>query len=85
MFTLSINTGIDLSRLLGLKVNDVKEKYYLMIAPQKSVPLNEELQELIFEVCEEQDNTAPLFRNKKGKNIDRVTIFYSFKKCHRIH
>lgn len=79
MFTLSINTGIDLSRLLGLKVNDVKEKYYLMIAPQKSVPLNEELQELIFEVCEEQDNTAPLFRNKKGKNIDRVTIFYSFK------
>ena len=79
MFTLSINTGIDLSRLLGLKVNDVKGKYYLRIAPQKSVPMNEELQELIFEVCEEQDNTAPLFRNKKGKNIDRVTIFYSFK------
>lgn len=80
MFTLSINTGIDLSRLLGLKINDVKEKCYLMISPQKSVPLNNELQELILEVCAEQDNSAPLFRNRRGGKVDRVTIFYSFKK-----
>ena len=47
MFTLAINTGIDLINLLNLRVKDIKNKKYLCIEKNKSIPLNEEILKLI--------------------------------------
>ena len=47
MFTLSINTGLGLIELLNLKVKDVKGKHYLSIGKQRSMPLNNEIMQLI--------------------------------------
>ena len=79
MFTLAINTGIDLSELLNLKVEDVKNKFYLLIAPQKSIPLDEETRKLIANLSEGKQNSDLLFSNRKGKTINRTTVFCSFK------
>lgn len=40
MFLLSINTGIDLTELLNLKVKNVKNKSCLVLGKQKSIPLS---------------------------------------------
>ena len=37
MFTLAINTGIDLINLLNLRVKDIKNKKYLCIEKNKSI------------------------------------------------
>ena len=67
MFTLAINTGIDLINLLNLRVKDIKNKKYLCIEKNKSIPLNEEILKLIAEVIKD--------KNKRH----RTTVFYSFK------
>lgn len=79
MFILAINTGIDLSELLNLKVEDVKNKYYLQIESKKSIPLDEDLRKLIAHLSRGRKNSDLLFSNKKGKRFDRTTAFYSFK------
>lgn len=79
MFTLAINTGIDLSELINLKVEDVKNKFYLLIAPKKSIPLDKNARKLIAKLLEGKQNSDLLFSNKKGKIMNRTTIFYSFK------
>lgn len=79
MFTLAINTGIDLSALLNLKIEDVKNKFYLLVAPQKSIPIDDETRRLIAEFIVGKLNSDFLFKNKKGKKVDRTTVFYSFK------
>ncbi len=79
MFTLAINTGIDLSELLNLKVEDVKNKFYLQIEPEKSIPLDEDVRKLIANLSTGKKNSDLLFSNKKGKKVDRTTAFYSFK------
>lgn len=47
MFELAINTGLDLVDLLNLKVKDVKDKLYISNGKQKTIPLNDEIRELI--------------------------------------
>ena len=79
MFTLAINTGIDLSALLNLKIEDVKNKFYLLVAPQKSIPIDDGTRRLIAEFIVGKLNSDFLFKNKKGKKVDRTTVFYSFK------
>ena len=79
MFLLAINTGINLKTLLELKVKDVKDKYYLNIGKDKTLPLSDELVEAIKEFTKDKHPEEVLFCNQKGKPIDRVTVFYRFK------
>ena len=67
LFILSINTGINLKDLLGLRVKDVKNKQYLKLGQNKSVPLNNEIQALIEKV------------GRFGRPLDRTSTFYIFK------
>ena len=80
MFLLAINTGINIKTLLTLKVKDVKNKYYLTIGKDKTLPLRDELIKVIKEYIKNKQVDEPLFCNKNGKPIDRVTVFYKFKK-----
>lgn len=79
MFTLAINTGIDLISLLNLRVKDIKNKKYLCIEKNKSIPLNEEILKLIAEVIKDKKNNEYLFSNANGNKRHRTTVFYSFK------
>lgn len=79
MFTLSINTGIDLVELLKLKVKDVKDKSYLTLGKLRAVPLSEENKTLISEFIDGESISAPLFKNSKGNAFHRTTVFYNFK------
>lgn len=79
MFTLSINTGINLKTLLELRVKDVKNKYYLTVGKDKSLPLSDEIVEAISEFTKEKALNEPLFCNRNGKLVDRVSVFYRFK------
>lgn len=79
MFDLAINTGLDLSELFDLKVKDVKDKLYLSNGKQKSIPLNDEIRELISQVIENKTLPELLFTNNSGKKIHRTSVFYAFK------
>lgn len=79
MFTLAINTGLGLLELLNLKVKDVKGKYYLSFDKHKSVPLNDEIMQLVEEFTENKKSSEFLFQNSKGKPLDRTWVFHSFK------
>ena len=79
MFLLAINTGLDLIELLNLKVKDVKDKMYLSNGKQKAVPLNAEILGLIKQVIDGKKVSDYLFDNSRGTQLDRTTVFYSFK------
>ncbi len=79
MFLLAINTGINIKTLLALKVQDVKNKYYLKIDQDKVLPLSNELVKIIEEFTQNRQPEEPLFCNRRGKPLDRVTVFYKFK------
>lgn len=79
LFVLSINTGIKLKELLDLKVKDVKNKQYLKYDKSKTVPLSPQIQELIKEVVDKSKMDDPLFKNRQGQPLDRISVFYVFK------
>lgn len=79
LFVLSINTGINLTELLNLKVRDVKNKQYLNFGKNKAVPISEELQEVIKKLVEGCKVDEPLFQGKVGQQLDRTSAFYIFK------
>lgn len=81
IFTLAINTGADVKDLLNLKVKDVKDKLYLKVFETKikSVPLTDDLIELIKKVISGKSDSDFLFERKKGKVLDRTTVYYVFK------
>lgn len=79
LFILSINTGINLKDLLGLRVKDVKNKQYLKLGQNKSVPLNNEIRALIEKVVDGCKAEEPLFKGRFGRPLDRTSTFYIFK------
>ncbi len=83
LFLLGINTGANLCDLLNLNVSDVKGKYNLVFKNKCSIPLNDEIRELIDIVTEKKKLNAPLFMNKIQKRIDRSRVFHNFKRIRR--
>ena len=79
MFLLSINTGIDLVKLLNLKIRDVKNKQYIRIDANKVMPLNQEVLDLISQVTKGRESDDYLFLNAKGEKFHRASAFQSFR------
>ncbi len=79
MFLLSINTGIDLTELLNLKVKDVKNKSCLVLGKQKSIPLSNKIIGLINEEIKGKKKSDYLFENSRGNKFDRALVFCAFK------
>lgn len=78
LFELGINTGLRLNELLNLKVNDVINKHYL-VNKKQTFFLNEELRSLISSSTINQKGSEYLFQSRTKKQIDRSTVFCSFK------
>ena len=79
LFILSINTGMKLKDLLNLKVKDVKNKQYLHCDKNKSVPINDELQDSINKLIMKSKIEEPLFKNRQKCQLNRVSAFNIFK------
>lgn len=79
MFTLAINTGMNLKDILLLNVNNIKNKHYLSIDKNKSFMLNDELIGLAKEVIQDRNLSEPLFISKQGNRLERSAVFRSFK------
>lgn len=79
LFTLAINTGMNLLDLLKLNVGDVRGKFYLNFETTKSIPITEEMKNLINKVISDRADDAPLFISIRGHRIERSYVFNSFK------
>jgi len=86
IFIFGINTGLRVSDILGLNVNDVKDKSFVEIREKKTdkykrFPLNKKLRCLIKEYLKERvinyslDNEEPLFIGKKHKRLNRSQVY----------
>lgn len=86
IFVIGINSGLRISDILGLNVEDVKNKTYIEIKEKKTgkykrFPLNKKLKNLIKEYLVERANTYsitgdnPLFVGKKHKRLDRSQVY----------
>lgn len=80
------NTGLRISDILGLNVEDVRNKQYVEIIEKKTkkykrFPLNDKLKNLIKKYLVERDKTysitgdEPLFVGKKHKRLDRSQVY----------
>ena len=80
------NTGLRISDILGLNVEDVRNKQYIEIIEKKTkkykrFPLNDKLKSLIKKYLVERDKTysitgdEPLFVGKKHCRLDRSQVY----------
>lgn len=82
LFVIGINTGLRISDILKLQVEDVKDKTHIVIREQKTskrtrVLINSMLREDIERYIEGMDNMEYLFKSRKGQNkpITRVQAY----------
>lgn len=86
LFTMAINTGINLKSLLELNVGDVKNKRYMPVGQKRTVFFNEEINSLIKKVIIGKMDVEPLFVGIKGHRLDRTTVLLRFKDiCKKRH
>ncbi|KEI83562.1 integrase (plasmid) [Clostridium botulinum B2 433] len=88
LFVIGINTGLRISDILKLRVEDVKDKTHIVIREQKTskrtrVLINSMLREDIENYVECMDNTEYLFKSRKGQNkpITRVQAYRILSKA----
>lgn len=92
IFIMGINTGLRVSDILSLNVEDVEHKTYIEIREKKTgkykrFPLNNKLQKLIKEYLiyrkknYSTDYNEPLFVGKKHKRLDRSQVYRFLNKA----
>ena len=80
IFVFGINTGLRVSDILALNVEDVLGKESVVIRERKTgkykkFPLNMKLQQLLKEYLVEKKVGEPLFVGKKHKRLDRSQVY----------
>lgn len=97
IWVFGINTGLRVSDILALNIEDVEDKNYVEIKEKKTgkykrFPLNNKLKELIKEyLIIRRNNYAltndePLFIGKKHKRLDRSQVYrFINKACKELH
>lgn len=82
IFVLGINTGLRISDLLDLKVQDVKNKSHIIMTEQKTgkskrFMINGQLRQDIDKYINNMDDNEYLFKSQKGNNepISRVQAY----------
>lgn len=88
LFELGINSGLRISDLLKLKVEDVKNKSSIRLKEQKTgknkkIKINHQLKKAINEYIIDMDLAEYLFQSRKGENkpISRVQAYRVLKKA----
>ena len=98
LFCFGIYTGLRISDILTVKVQDVYGKDYFYIVEQKTkkakqrswkytvrkrIPLIKKLQKLIISYCDNLKQTEYLFKSRQGKT-DRLLVYVHITFCERL-
>ena len=80
IWNFGINTGLRISDILGLDVDDVKNKSYVNLKEKKTgkskqFPLNKKLKELIKLFVKDRINEEPLFVSQKQQRLSRSQAY----------
>lgn len=88
LFVLGINTGLRISDLLDLKVQDVKDKTHIILTEQKTgkikrFMINNQLKQDIDQYIKNMNDNEYLFQSQKGHNqaISRVQAYRILNKA----
>jgi len=80
IFVFGINTGLRISDILALNVEDVLNKTHVEIKEKKTgkykrFPLNHKIQEILKEYLKDKQTKKPLFMGRKGKRLNRSQVY----------
>lgn len=80
LFTMGTNTGLRVSDILALNVDDVKNKDYIDITEKKTgkhkrFPLNEKIKELIENFTRNKNTNEPLFKTIYQNRMERTYAY----------
>ena len=79
MFLLMINTGLKMTELSELKVNQLKGKKYFTVKKGITYNLNDEISELISIVCKDKEPSDLVFARRKKEKTSRYYYYVNFK------
>ena len=84
LFTLGINSGLRISDILALDVQDVKDKKFIQITEKKTgkfkkIPINSKLRPMIFEFTKNKSPNSPLFETVFKNRLDRFAAYEIIK------
>ena len=84
LFTLGINSGLRISDILALDVQDVKDKKFIQITEKKTgkfkkIPINSKLSPMIFEFTKHKSPNSPLFETVFKNRLDRFAAYEIIK------
>ncbi|PAQ15054.1 site-specific integrase [Bacillaceae bacterium SAOS 7] len=72
LFLLGINTGLRISDILRLKVNDVKDRYIVVVEQktkkQRWIKVTSELRKALKEFIADKEDNEYLFKSRQGRN-----------------
>lgn len=77
MFVMGTNSGLRISDILGLNVENVKNKTHIQIIEKKTskfkrFPINIKLKAIIDDFIKDKPSDEPLFATRFGNRLDRV-------------
>lgn len=84
LFIFGINSGLRISDILKLNVEDVRDKQYIEICEKKTgkfkkFPLNDKLKHLIKIYTKGKSSEEPLFKTFFGNRMDRIEAWRRIK------
>ena len=84
LFTLGINSGLRISDILALDVQDVKDKKFIQITEKKTgkfkkIPINSKLRPMIFEFTKHKSPNSPLIETVFKNRLDRFAAYEIIK------
>lgn len=83
LFTLGINSGLRISDILALDVQDVKDKKFIQITEKRQanskIPINSKLRPMIFEFTKNKSPNSPLFETVFKNRLDRFAAYEIIK------
>ena len=80
IFVFGINTGLRVSDILALDVQDVKNKSFIELKEKKTnkfkqIPLNKNLKKLLKDFLKEREEDEPLFFSQKNYRLDKSQVY----------
>ena len=84
LFNLGINSGLRISDILKLNVEDVKDKNYIKLKEQKTgkfkkFPINKKIKHIIKIYTKDKYLNEPLFSTVFNNRMDRITAYRIIK------
>lgn len=80
LFCLGINSGLRVSDILSLNVEDVRKKTHIELCVRKTgkikkFPINKKLEKLLKRYIRGKSDKAPLFESQKCNRLDRSQVY----------